>query len=179
MTKLLAIATFALFMLLGANHAQATPVDCASDPLDCVTFALVQADLSGHPGDALTWMYQFTNNSGQGVLALGVTPSAFDSSTGTVNPLVFDFFGEPTLPDGAMATGPLLEFDSNPLVPNSFNSGTFDLSVLFDDGTFGDLFANYSATITPGTAPVPEPGVTVLLGAGLAGLLLLRRFRLT
>lgn len=168
MKKFLPIAMLALATFLAASQAQA-------DTVDGITFSLVNADLTGHPGDVLTWQYSVTNNSGGTIY--GNSIDAFAWSSGTGDPTPFDFFGA-GIANGASLIGPLYSFDSDPAVANSFNSGIFDLSVLLADGvTTVDLHANYSATITPGSARVPEPSSWILLAlsAGFAGLLALRR----
>jgi PEP-CTERM motif len=170
MKKLLPIAIIAFAMLLGTNGAKA-------DPVPDVTFTLVQADLTGNPGDVLTWQYDVTNNSGGVIFANSIVGLGFIGGTGTPDPSVFDFFGiSGEIANGSSLIGTLFAFDSDPAVMNSFNSGAFDLNILLaDEVTTIDLLTNYSATITPSTSPVPEPASLMLLGSGIVGLLLLRR----
>jgi hypothetical protein len=130
-----------------------------------VTFSLINANPTGTPGSTLTLEYQVTNNSGAPIFAAGLNAGAFVS--GTADASVFDAFNFGPIADGATLTGPLFAFTADPGVPNSFNAGTFDLTVT--DATFTnstDLFADYTVTITSNT---PEPstlGFTVL-GVGL------------
>ncbi len=159
-----------------ATFAGVAQADTVSAGTGSITFALVNADLTGTPGDTLTWQYDVTNNSGEAIQAAYVTPSG-SFSGGTADASVFDAFSSlgGTLPDGASLIGTLFNFSADPSVPSSFNSGTFDLGVVLEDGTLIDLFENYSATIT---APVnvPEPrSLTLLLSGLLIGVFTLRR----
>ena len=52
---------------------------------------------------------------------------------GTPDASTFDVFGGPLL-NSVTLNGPLFAFVSDPMVPNSFNSGTFSLTVLLSDG---------------------------------------------
>ncbi len=129
-------------------------------------FKLVQPDLTGSPGDTLTWTYDVTNNSTtEFIYGLYVNAGIFTG--GIPDATVFDYFGAGIAP-GASLTGPLYSFISDPSVLNSFNSGTFDLGILFDDGSTTDVYANYSATISPGVSAVPEPASWTLIGIQLA-----------
>jgi len=150
-----------------------------ADTVNGVTFTLVNADLSGSPGDTLTWQYNIVNNSGFDIVANGVDASAWNSGLGDNSP--FDFFapaGFVIADQTSLLGGTLYSFLSDPGVASSFNSGLFDLFVQLSDpdGTVLDLTAQYSATITSSTT-VPEPNTLLLLASGLlaAALLSLRR----
>jgi hypothetical protein len=144
---------------------------CASvsraDSLDGVTFTLVNADLTGNPGSVLTWQYDVANNSGGAISANSIAGGNFTS--GMADSTIFDFFNLFTgIADGASLMGPLFSFTADPLITNSFNSGTFDLNISLSDGTPIDLNDPYSATISPVVTPVPEPPALLLLLAGIS-----------
>jgi len=146
-----------------------------ADTVDGVTFTLVNANLTGHPGNTLTWDYNVSNASGAQIVGLFVSGNIFDG--GTANSLAFDGFGPlGTIDTGSSLQGVLFSFFSDPSVQSSSNSGRFDLSILLADGEQSDLFAHYTATISPVTTGVPEPGTLLLLASGLlAGFLVRRR----
>jgi hypothetical protein len=165
-----------LCLLLFAGPAKA-------DTVDGVTFTVLNPDLTGHPGDTLTWMYTVNNlNPAQLQIAfatINVLPG-FAVTDGSPDASAFDGFGSlGTIDYGSSWTdGILFAFTAaGPSVPHSFNSGQFDLTVYFSDFSFIDLFENYSATITP-AGNVPEPGsMSLLLGGLLFSFLVLRKFR--
>ena len=144
----------AIFTMLG-TAAVAAPI----------TFGLGQPNVNGTPGSTVTFQYSVTNNSGGILYGLAINADPFVSGVPHAN--VFDGFGA-GIPNGTTLNGPLYSFTADPLIANSLNSGTFDLTVLLADGiTTQDLFANYTVTIQSGNAP--EPATASLLLAGLAG----------
>jgi hypothetical protein len=164
----------ALLLCLGLL-AFASP--SVADTVDGITFTLVQADLSGHPGDTLSWEYNIVNASGSDILADHVDSSAWSGGSGDSS--VFDFFlgSGFVIPTGSsLMGGTLYGFDSNPAVNMSFNSGQFDLFVDLTDGSQVDLSAKYTGTISP-LAGVPEPAsMSLLLSGLLVSVLALRKF---
>src|SRR5208283_5890411 len=85
--KISSIALCATTLLLCATICRA---DGAPSSLDGVTFSLVQPDLTGNPGDTLTWEYDVTNNSGSTIFAQSINAGIF--SDGTPDGSVFDYF---------------------------------------------------------------------------------------
>ena len=148
-----------------------------ADTVDGITFTLVRADLSGHPGDTLTWEYNIVNASGSDIFADHVDASAWSGGSGDAN--AFDFFAGSgfVIPDqSSLLGGTLYAFDSSSGVTMSVNFGQFDLFVALLDGNLVDLSAGYTGTISP-VAGVPEPGsISLLLTGLLISFLALRKF---
>jgi hypothetical protein len=154
-----------------------------ADSMHGVTFTVTNPDLSGSPGDTLTWNYLVSNNNPAGldVFALDVNAAA-GFADGAPDQSVFDHFGPANIiANGASFTGTLFSFLSDPTVPNSTNTGSFLLTVILQDGQGNfvgdpfDLNEKYSATISTATN-VSEPGTLLLLASGLlAGFLVVRR----
>jgi len=147
-----------------------------ADTMDDITFTLSSANLSGTPGSVLTWTYTLTDNNTDPdvayILTTDVNSTGFDPATGMPDSSVFT----PVFLTSGVGDGTLFAFDSNPAVPNSFNSGSFILTVDLLDAGFNtiseiDLTESYTATI--GT--VPEPGAFTFLALGLACCLALSR----
>ena len=158
MRKLIWIGMFAASLFLGAGSAMADSVD----------FSLVQANLTGTQGSTLTWQYDVSNTSGQTIYDLYVNADVWQY--GIPDASVFDAFGSGIV-TGTSLIGTLYSFTADPAVTNSFNSGTFDLTILLADGSTEDLFANYSATISPAAVVgTPEPSILFLLLAGMSAL---------
>jgi len=106
------------------------------------------------------------------VLTTAVNSTGFDPTTGTPDASVFT----PLFLTGGSGTGTLFAFDSDPAVPNSFNTGSFILTVDLLDGNFDtldeiNLTESYTATI----GAVPEPGALTFLALGLACCLAISR----
>jgi hypothetical protein len=160
MKKIISMLCCVFGLLLCASVSRA-------DTLDGVTFTLVNANLSGNPGSVLTWQYDVTNNSGGTISANSISAGSW--TAGTPDGTIFDYFNFFTgIADGASLVGPLFTFTADPLITNSFNSGTFDLNISLSDGTPIDLNDPYSATISPVATPVPEPPASLLLLAGMS-----------
>jgi hypothetical protein len=151
-----------------------------ADTMDGVTFTVTNPNQTGTPGQTLTWDYLVINNNPDGldVFFVAVTaPSGFGVNDGI--PLnTFDSFGGTDLvANGTSVSGTLFSFQSFPTMPNSTNTGLFDLTLILlgNAGDVIDLTDKYNAIIAP-SAAVPEPGTLMLLGSGLlAGFLFLRR----
>jgi hypothetical protein len=141
--------------------------------MDGVTFSLVNANLTGNPGDVLTWDYNVSNASGAQIKGIFVNANIFSGGTAVAS--VFDGFDHAPINDGSSLQGILFSFASDPV--SSTNSGQFDLTVELVDTIpmFIDLHADYTATISPANN-VPEPGTLMLLASGLlAAFLIVRR----
>ncbi len=135
-----------------------------ADTIDGVTFSLVNANLTGNPGNTLTWTYDVVNNSGGAIQGLFVNSGLWTG--GTPNAGAFDGFGASgTINNGDSLEGPLFSFAADPGIQNSLNTGTFFLSILLNNNVV-TLSENYSATISPAAA-VPEPSSLAFLLAGL------------
>jgi len=136
-----------------------------ADTVDGITFTLVQANLTGNAGNTLAWEYSISNKSGHNIFGDHVDSSIF--SGGTADATAFDLFagGGFVIANQSNLTGTLFDFNSDPTVSHSFNSGVFDLFVDLAGGTQVKLMADYTATISPSTH-VPEPGSLLLLVGG-------------
>jgi hypothetical protein len=154
-----------------------------ADTMDGVTFTVTNPNQTGTPGQTLTWDYSVINSNPDGldVFFVAVTaPLGFGVNDGT--PLnTFDSFGGTDLvANGTSVSGMLFSFQSFTTMPNSTNTGFFDLTLILQDSLGNpmdiiDLTDNYSAVIAP-AANVTEPGTLLLLASGLlAGLFLCRR----
>jgi PEP-CTERM motif len=144
-----------------------------ADTVDGVTLTLVNASLTGHPGDILTWDYNVSNASGVQIKGLFVNANIFLG--GTADALAFDLFGNGAINNGSSLQGVLFSFKSDPV--SSTNFGKFALTVELEKAIpmFIDLHADYTATVSP-ASNVPEPGTLMLLASGLlVGFLALRR----
>lgn len=151
------------------------------------TFVLTPSgDLSGAPGETLTWGYMIVNES-----TAWLDLCSIDSDDWTLLGLPTSLFDFPTIGPGAWADGNLYSFalDSNELV-GSVNSGGFTVAGNWYDADPYDpnnvevhsldtefdtddnvRTAAYSATVaSPSGGVIPEPSTLLLLCSGLLGL---------
>jgi hypothetical protein len=172
-----------LGMLLFCMGLLAAVQPAKADSMDGVTFTVTNPNQSAGPGALFTWMYTLTNSNPDGLNVFFAdlsAPFGFNATDGTPGNAFDNFGGSNIVDHGASFSGTLFSFQSFTNVPNSNNSGFFDLTLILLDnqGNFVDLIDltdNYSATVTSSTN-VPEPGILLLLASGLlAGLLLSRR----
>ncbi len=90
-----------------------------ADTVDGITFTLVQANLTGHPGDTLTWEYNIINASGSDILGDHVDASVWSGGVGDAG--VFDYFAASdfVIPSpGSLMGGTLYAFYSSPTREN-------------------------------------------------------------
>ena len=174
---------FVLGMLFYCAGLLAVVQPVTADTMDGVTFTVTNPNLSGSPGDKVIWNYTLTNNSAGGLEVFFAdlsTPAGFNVGDGIPVNSFDDFGGSNIVANGHTFSGTLYLFQSFPTVPESTNTGFFDLTLFLLDSqnslvNIVDFNEKYSATIASSTA-IPEPGTLLLLASGLlAGFLVSRR----
>lgn len=130
--------------------------------------------LTAPPGGTMMWGYNITNPDPLNWLVVsGLSSDVF--LHGNPDASVFDL---PMVAPSSTLTGNLYQFTWDPIAPmDGINSGIFTLTANWYDGEFNylDGAPNRSAYYTASVAPVPEPSAWLLVGVGLAGLVLCRR----
>jgi hypothetical protein len=155
------------------------------------TFETLPADgaISGAPGLTIGWGYTITNLDQTNWLeTTALNADLFQQAT--PNASLFDL---PIIAPGATVTGSytpglsgLYELTWDVTAPGGFvNSGSFILSGDWYDGDplSGGAFIGsaidqstpYSATVSPGLAPVPEPSTSLLLALAIGSLVVRRQ----
>jgi len=154
-----------------------SPANAKADPL---TLTINNPNQSGVVGNILTFAATLTNAA---VPAVQVVSSqiTFNDGGGTLfldeGPFVSNFLFQNTGPGATL--GPLDAFTVEILAAATPGTYSGVLSVLYDNGTSvmeTNLF-QFSVTVVPSTAPIPEPATVLLLGSSLSSLIAYKRAR--
>lgn len=147
---------------------------------DTISVTLTDANQTVVQGTSLvTFDATISNPSSTDTIYLNGDSSVTDSLLVTIDDSPF-LANAPLFLDPGASSGPFEIFDVN--LPTNlaagFYSGTFSVLGGADGGAgtaFDDLAdVNFSVNVTP-TVATPEPGIVLLLGSGLAGLLLFHK----
>ena len=168
------IALFVVCLLLGGSSALASPVQ--------VSFSALPSSVSGGAGSTVGWGYSISNDTSNWLLAQFINFST-PAQSGSFDFTIFDYpFIAPhttvTLSYNPAGSG-LAQFTwSSSAAPGTVNAGSFLLEArLFSDmsGKIDLGPVNVSAPYSVSLSPVPELPSLVLVGFGLACLLLVRK----
>jgi hypothetical protein len=163
---------------------------------DSITLSTLPASgaVSGTAGSTIGWGYTLTNNSATNFfVSESIDSSLFLSAKGTPDASIFDFPILAPLQTVSLAYDPLnllglFQFTWNTNVPvGTTETGNFMVFGQFcsdpaNSSTCGNVVhgsASFSANVTSPVAGIPEPSTFLFLSAGIAGLGLLRGYRLT